>query len=177
MVRDTCRHTWKMANLRDGFIVTEKCYHCSRSRVFFSYEDVPPKDEYKEGDHYWNYAGSAQSVKFDMECKDCEDIVSFEELMGLMHCVGCDPACHLNILSQICEGQNIWVYAALSYQLGQEIDLPVEKLDVLTSHFTSRLRTPGKKILVVPGSLRRSPDTCRGEMLKDVGMLSLTPET
>jgi hypothetical protein len=104
-------------------------------------------------------------------------VVSFEELMGLMQCVGCDAACHLNILSQICEGQNIWVYAALSYQAGEEIDLPVEKLAVITSHFTSRLRTPGKKILAVPGSLRKSPDTCRGEMMKDVGMLSLTPET
>jgi hypothetical protein len=97
--------------------------------------------------------------------------------MGLMQCVGCDADCYINMLSQICEGQNIWVYAALAYQLGEEIDLPVENLEVLTSYFTSRLRTPGKKILVVPGSLRKNPDTCRGEMLKDVGMLSLTAET
>jgi hypothetical protein len=176
MVHDRCEHQWKMTNLRDGFIVTERCYHCKRARVYFSYEAVPPKDEYKEEDHYWNYAGSAQSVKFDMECASCGKLVSFEELMGLMHCVGCDASCHLNILSQICEGQNVWLYAALSYRKGEEVDLAVEKLAVLTSHFSSRLRTPGKKILVVPGSLRKSPDTCRGEMLKDVGMLSLTPE-
>jgi hypothetical protein len=177
MVRDRCEHTWKMTNVRDGFIVTEKCYHCKLDRVFFSYEDVPPKDEYKEGDHYWNYAGSAQSMKFDMECTQCGKVVSFEDLMGLMHCVGCDATCPFNIVSQICEGQNIWVYGALAYHLGKHIDLPVESLDVLTDYFTSRLRTPGKKILVLPGSLRTSPDTCRGEMLKDVGMLSLTPET
>ena len=176
MVSDKCDHTWKMVNLRDGFIVTERCYHCSKERVYFSYEDVPPKDEYKEDDHYWNYAGSAQSVKFDMECTRCGETVPFEDLMGLMHCVACDAACHLNILARICEGQNIWLYAALSYQMGKEVDLPVENLVVLTDYFTSRLRTPGKKILVVPGSLRRKPDTCHGEMLKDVGMLSLTPE-
>jgi hypothetical protein len=177
MVRDRCKHAWKMTNLRDGFIVTEKCYHCNRMQVFFSYEDVPPKDEYKEADHYWNYAGSAQSVKFDMECTECGKIVSFEDLMGLMHCVGCDAGCHLNILSQICEGQNVWLYAALSYQAGGEVDLSVESLEVLTDYFSSRLRTPGKKILVVPGSLRRDPDTCRGEMLKDVGMYTLEPES
>ena len=177
MIRDRCKHTWNMTNLRDGFLVTETCYHCKMWRVFFSYEDVPPKDEYKEGEHYWNYAGSAQSVRFDMECVECGKVVPFDELMGLMHCVGCDANCYINILSQICEGQNIWIYAALAYRLGKEVDLPVEGFDVLTSYFTSRLRTPGKKILVVPGSLRRNPDTCRGEMLKDVGMLSLTPET
>jgi hypothetical protein len=94
-----------------------------------------------------------------------------------MQCAQCDASCHLNILSQICEHQNVWLYAALSYEAGEEVDLPVEKLDVLTDHFTGRLRTPGKKILAVPGSLRKSPDICQGEMLKDVGMLSLTPET
>lgn len=177
MASDKCRHLWKKTNLRDGFIVTENCYHCKRTRVYFSYEDAPPKDEYKEGEHYFNYAGSAQSMKFDLECEKCKKVVTLEELMGLMQCVGCDKACHLNILSRICEGQNVWVYAALAYKEGEEIDLPVDKLEVLTSHFTSRLRTPGKKILVVPGSLRKSPDTCRGEMLRDVGMLSLTPET
>jgi hypothetical protein len=177
MIRGKCSHEWRMTNLRDGFIVTEKCYHCKTARVYFSYEHVPPKDEYKEGDHYWNYAGSAQSVKFDMECTRCGDVVSFEELMGLMQCAGCDATCHLNILSRICEGQNVWLYAALSYESGEEVDLDVDKLEILTSHFSSRLRTPGKKILVVPGSLRKGPDVCRGEMLKDVGMLSLTPET
>jgi hypothetical protein len=177
MAHDRCKHTWKMTNLRDGFLVTERCYHCSMMRVFFSQEEVPPKDEYKEGDHYWNYAGSAQTVKFDMECSSCKRVVSLEKLMGLMQCVGCDPDCRLNVLSQICEEQNIWVYAALAYDIGDEVDLPVEGLSVLTAYFTSRLRTPGKRILVVPGSLRRNPDTCRGEMLKDVGMLSLTPET
>jgi hypothetical protein len=165
-----------MTGVRDGFIVTEKCYHCNKMRVFFSYEDVPPKDEYKEGDHYWNYAGSAQSVKFDMECPQCGKTVSFEKLMGLMQCVGCHERCHLNMLSRICEAQNVWLYAALAYETGMEVDLPVEHMEVLTAYFTSRLRTPGKKILVVPGSLRLDPDTCRGEMLRDVGMLSLTPE-
>jgi hypothetical protein len=166
-----------MTNLRDGFIVNEKCYHCKDERVFFTYETVPPKMEYKEGEHYWNYEGSAQSVKFDMECSACGKLVSFEDLMGLMQCAGCLAACHLNVLSQICEGQNVWLYAALSYQAGKETDLAVESLEILTDYFTSRLRTPGKKILVVPGSLRIAPDTCRADMLKDVGMLSLEPET
>ena len=177
MIQDKCPHTWKMTDVKDGFIVTEKCYHCNLSRIYFSYEETAPKEEYKEGDHYWDYAGSAQSIKFNMRCGKCGKVVSFEDLMGLMQCMACDGNCYINIISQICEGQNIWVYAGLSYKSGNEIDLPAEKLDVLTSYFTSRLRTPGKKILVLPGSLRKNPETCRGEILKDVGMLSLTPET
>jgi hypothetical protein len=96
--------------------------------------------------------------------------------MGLMLCAGCDAGCYINIISRICECQNIWVYAGLSYSSGDQVDLPAEKLEVLTDYFTSRLRTPGKKILVLPGSLRRRPEACRGDVLKDVGMLSLSPE-
>jgi hypothetical protein len=176
MSREQCQHTWQMTDVKYGFIVTEKCYHCNDLRTYFSFEEAPPKEEYKEGDHYWDYAGSAQSIKFNMKCARCGKAVAFDDLMGLMQCVGCDAACYINIISRICESQNIWVYGGLSYQSGAEVDLPAEKLEVLTAYFTSRLRTPGKKILVLPGSLRRNPETCRGEILKDVGMLSLTPE-
>lgn len=176
MTGDRCQHIWRMTDVKDGFIVTERCYHCNLLRTYFSFEETPPKEEYKEGDHYWDYAGSAQSIKFNMRCSCCGKAVSFESLMGLMLCSGCDAGCYINIISRICEGQNIWVYAGLSYSSGDQADLPVEKLEVLTNYFTSRLRTPGKKILVLPGSLRRNPETCRGEILKDVGMLSLTPE-
>lgn len=172
-----CQHFWRMTDVRYGFIVTEKCYHCNDLRTYFSFEETPPKEEYKEGDHYWDYAGSAQSLKFNMKCDKCGATVAFDDLMGLMQCVGCEASCYINIISRICEAQNIWVYAGLSYKSGVEVDLPVEKLDVLTSYFTSRLRTPGKKILVLPGSLRKSPEVCRGEILRDVGMLSLTPES
>ncbi|MGQ9603225.1 MAG: hypothetical protein ACUVUU_03345 [bacterium] len=176
MALEKCKHTWKMTNVRDGFIVTEKCYHCDKIRVFFSYEDAPPKDEYREGEHYWNYLGSAQSVKFEVECTGCGKKIAFGPFVGLMHCTGCDEKCHINILSRICEGQNVWIFAALAYDENGEVDLAVENLEVLTDYFSGRLRTPGKKILVVPGSLRRDPNLCRGEMLKDVGMLSLTSE-
>ncbi|HVP56776.1 MAG TPA: hypothetical protein VMU02_01665 [bacterium] len=177
MSRDKCNHSWTMTDVKYGFIVTEKCYHCNLVRTYFTFEEAPPKEEYKEGAHYWNYEGSAQSIKFNMRCGQCSKVVTFEDLMGLMQCMACDEACHVNIISQICEAQNIWVYAGLAYKSGKEIDLPAEKLDVLTTYFTSRLRTPGKKILVLPGSLRKNPETCRGEILKDVGMVSLTPET
>jgi len=177
MIPGKCNHAWRMTDVKDGFIVTEKCYHCGLLRTYFSFEETPPKEEYKEGEHYWDYAGSAQSIKFNMRCSGCGAAVTFENLMGLMQCVGCDRDCHINIISQICEGQNIWVYAGLAYKAGAASDLPAEKLEVLTDYFTSRLRTPGKKILVLPGSIRRNPEACRGEILKDVGMLSLTPET
>ena len=177
MTAGGCQHKWQMAGVKDGFIVTEKCYHCNGLRTFFSFEETPPKEEYREDSHYWEYAGSAQSIKFSLKCGACGEVVTFEDLMGLMQCAGCDAACHINIISRICEGQNIWVYGGLSYQSGAEVDLPAEKLEAVTAYFTSRLRTPGKKILVLPGSLRKNPETCRGDILKDVGMLSLTPET
>jgi hypothetical protein len=176
MVSDKCKHKWKMTNVKYGFLVNEKCYHCGMLRTYFTSEDVPPKEEHKEGEHYWNYAGSAQSIKFDMECTDCGDVVSFEKLMGLMQCMYCDDRCYFNTISKICESQNIWVYGAISFDVGQDADLTPEKLVVLTDYFTSRLRTPGKKIIVLPGSLRKNEETCHGLILRDVGMLSLEPE-
>ena len=29
MATRTCKHTWSMADVRYGFVVTEKCYHCA----------------------------------------------------------------------------------------------------------------------------------------------------
>ena len=176
MTMDECKHFWTITNVRDGFIVEEKCFHCQQIITYFSYEDIPPKEQYREGDHFWNYSGSAQSARFDLKCGKCDQVVEYEELMGLMYCASCTQECDLNIISRICESQKIWVYAALSHSSPEkEIRLPLDKIRILTDYFNQQIRTPGKKILVVPGWLRKNPEKCLGEVLKDVGMLILEP--
>jgi hypothetical protein len=176
MPAEDCNHNWTMTNIRGGYIVQEACYRCSSRRIYFSYEDNPPKEKYREGEHIWSYFGSDQSVKFDLACSKCDKLVTFEELVGLMHCFGCtNTECNLYTLSQICQESDIWVYAALGHlPTTGEVALTIEKLKVLNRFFNDRLRSPGKKILILPSTFSSDPQRCYGEIIRDIGMLEMT---
>ena len=178
MAKQHCKHEWEMINRRAGFIIFESCSHCNITRSYFSFDDIPSKEPYREASHVWNYSDSAQSVKFDLKCARCSEVVSFEELMGLMTCAGCSDDCDLNTIVQIAESQKVWVYAAIPHSTaeGKEQHVSPEKLIILTQFFCDRIKKPGKKILIMPGWLRVSPKKCLGEILKDVGMLSMEQE-
>lgn len=178
MSKQHCRHKWAMTNIRDGFIMYESCSHCQTTRSYFSYDDIPAKEPYREGVHVWNYSDSAQSVKFDLKCMHCSEIVDLDELMGLMTCAACTDDCDLHTVVHIAESQKVWVYAALSFSQakGREHHVRPEKLIALTQFFNSKIKKPGKKVLIMPGWLRISPEKCRGDVLKDVGMLAMDQE-
>ena len=177
MAKEACRHSWNMTNTRFGFIVVEKCYHCKQERSYFAAEHIPPKEEYREGEHFWDYLGSAQSFQFSLKCRKCGLEIPFDDVLGLMMCSGCTPDCDAHIISSICEGQRAWVYVALCYQpdIGSKGAMG-EKLAILSTYFNDRIRTPGKKIIVVPGWLVRDIDVCKGTVLKDVGMFEVEPQ-
>jgi hypothetical protein len=80
-------------------------------------------------------------------------------------------------MSRICEDQKIWVYVALCYQPDVvSKDEMGDRLAILSQYFNARIRTPGKKILIVPGWLVKDIDICAGTVLKDVGMFEVEPE-
>ncbi len=177
MARDTCKHSWTMEDVRYGFIVVEKCYHCNEERSYFAAEHTPPKEEYREGEHFWDYMGSSQSVQFNLKCGKCGEVIRLGELLGLMTCSHCTPDCDLHRISRICESQRIWVYGALTFspdEIATE-EMP-QKLATLSQYFNDRVRTEGKKILVLPGWLIKDIDVCRGTVLKDVGMYQVEAE-
>ena len=178
MSKKRCNHEWTMTHRRNGFIIFESCSHCNTTRSYFSFDDLPAKEPYREGEHVWNFSDSAQSVKFDVACTRCDEVISFDELMGLMTCAACTEDCDLHTIVQIAESQKVWVYAALPHTDAEGVELHVhpDKLIVLTKLFNDRIKKPGKKVLIMPGWLRISPEKCRGDILKDVGMLSMEQE-
>lgn len=177
MAKEGCTHSWQMTNVRYGFVVAEKCYHCKMERTYFAAEHTPPKEEYREGEHFWDYMGSAQSVQFGLKCDRCGLEVSFDDVLGLLTCAGCTPDCDAHVMSRICEDQRIWVYVALCYQPDVVSKNEMgDRLAILSQYFNARIRTPGKKILIVPGWLVKEIDICRGTVLKDVGMFEVEPE-
>ena len=116
-------------------------------------------------------------LKFNLKCSECGEEVVLDELLGLMSCSGCTADCNFNMIARICEGQRIWVYGALLYEREDERKPETAgKLAVLSQYFNDRIRTPGKKILVMPGWLIKDFDMCRCTVLEDVGMFETEPE-
>lgn len=104
---------WEMVNVRYGFIITEQCSDTKQVITYFS-ENEPPLEEYRDGDHFWNVMETAQSISFDLQCKECGKIETFNELMGLMMCTGCIEDCQVNRLMIEPQPERTWVYVAFA---------------------------------------------------------------
>jgi hypothetical protein len=172
-------HKWSMINVKPGYIIYEDCFQTRAIRSFFSPGTVEVVEEYQEDGHFWKFAGSAQSIQFDMKNNETGEVVPFKELMGLLMCTGCDAACPLYSIEELGYKQNVWVYVALSHYAPDQKKnkLPLEKIDILNEFFNERIRTPEKKILIVPHHLSLPPDKCYGEMIRDVGLTEMEPES
>ena len=174
MSKPACRHKWSMTDIRDGYLVTEGCFHCLNRISFFSREPVPPIDSYHEGDHFWNYLGSAQATKFDLRCENCLEKVPLNELTALMLCVGCDPECGVYKAGHVGQERKVWVYVALCADTSHASDacVPAAGVQALNEYYQGEAPGP-QRIKVVPCRLRRSVDSCQGIVLADVGLTEL----
>jgi len=164
-----------MANIRNGYLVVEGCFHCRNRTSFFSQEPVPPQDDYREGDHFWSYLGSSQASKFDLKCGRCGREVSLNEVMALMLCMRCDPECGVFKAGSYGKGFKAWVYVALCADTSHASGKCISKdgIAALSEYFNRQIQNPGKKIVVVSCARRRSVDTCQGIVLADVGLTEL----
>lgn len=169
-----CQHRWQMDNIKFGFLVFERCFHCHDLRTFFT-ENAPPAigDEYREGDCHWHCAENAQSISFDLRCTECGHIESFHDLMGLLHCTGCIPECRIDVIQKTLETEKTWLVVAFGFlPREEEKPYPEEKIDILTDYFNQRRDTSRSKIKVVSYDLINDISMCRGELIHDIGMLS-----
>jgi len=176
MQEESCTHHWDMINIRPGFIITEKCFHCSKISTYFSFEERPPLEEYREGDHFWNVVESAQSIRFDLMCGKCGTLVEFEELSGLLMCTGCDENCKADKLRNELAKKRIWVYVAFGFlPIGERTQPGEEKISILEDYFNQRRKSSSSKIKIISNEMIDNISTCYAEVIKDVGMLSLSP--
>jgi hypothetical protein len=163
-----------MVNVRDGYLVTEGCFHCMNRISFFSSEPVPPIESYHEGAHFWSYLGNAQATKFDLRCGTCSKQVPLDELMALMLCVRCDPECGVYRAADLGQGRKSWVYVALcantSHVSGACVPEPAVR--ALNEYYQGGPGDP-QRVKVVPCKLRRSVDSCQGIVLTDIGLTEL----
>lgn len=169
-----CKHRWKMADIRNGYLVMEGCPRCGGRSAFFSSEAIAPVDEYQEGDHFWVYMGSSQAVKFNLVCEHCGEAVDLHDVMGLMLSTCEDSQCEVANLARK-EGKGTWVYVAFcsdsTHASGKCIS--PAGIKALNEYFNQDIKVPGKKIVVVPCSSCCNVDRCKGIVLADVGLTEI----
>ncbi|MCP4151217.1 MAG: hypothetical protein GY757_25970 [bacterium] len=176
MQQENCSHQWDMVNVEYGFIITEKCFHCDKVANYFSTEDKPPLEEYREGDHFWNVMESSQSFKFDLKCTECGLVEKYDDMMGLMMCTGCHEDCDVDKLMKQYENQRVWVYVVFGFlPINERKQLAPEKLAVLEEYFNKRRKTKRSSIKFVSHEMVKDFATCYAEIIRDRDLLSLTP--
>jgi hypothetical protein len=176
MREKTCVHRWEMINIQPGFIITENCFRCKKTSTYFSLDERPPLEEYREGEHFWNVMESAQSFRFDLKCTSCGKMVTLAELSGLMMCTGCDDKCEVDKLIKKMEKDRTWIYVAFGFfPVSERKQLSEEKITILEEYFNQRRKSTTSRIKIVSSAMIPNLATCFAEVIKDVGKLSLTP--
>jgi hypothetical protein len=150
MAAVSCQHAWKMKDIQLGLVVTEKCYHCGNERNYFTLENNPPFEEYRDGMHLWVIMGNSQTQRFNLICEHCKEEVKLPELYGLMMCTGCDKNCEAGKLQAALEPSQTWVYVAFGFlPLSERKQLTPEQIRYLEDYFNQRLVNSKSKIKVV----------------------------
>lgn len=176
MQEQTCKHLWEMTNIQPGFIVTEKCFECSKISMYFTFEERPPMEESRDGEHFMNVMESAQSFRFDLKCSKCSTLIQYKEFLGLKMCTGCDDKCKVDKLLKKFEKKRIWVYVAFGFlSVNERKQMNREKISILEEYFNQRRKSSGSGIKIVSYEKIENIALCYAEVIKDVDMLSLTP--
>ncbi len=172
-----CHHQWEMIDIRYGFVVFEKCFHCNALRTYFTAEVNPILgDKYREDDCFWSRVENAQSFQFNLRCSKCGHIEKLNDLMGFLHCTGCLADCQVEIMQQQYEAEKTWILVAFSFLLkDRRQPISLSKLDMLTDYFNQRRDTSRSKIKIISFDLIEDLAHCRGDFIHDVGMLSTEP--
>lgn len=173
----TCQHLWKMKDVRFGFVVFEKCFHCQSLRTYFTVEDRPiPGEKYREGACFWTRMEVAQSFQFNLRCAVCGHTEDFSNLMGLLHCTGCLADCPVEVLQNELGIKRTWLLVAFSFHSqGLTATVPEEKLAILSDYFNQVRDTSRSQIRIVSSGMIPDLSRCKGDFIHDSGMLSLEP--
>jgi len=176
MKEENCDHQWEMINVQTGLIITENCFKCDKTSTYFCLEQYPPLEEYREGDHFWNVMESAQTIRFDLQCKRCGAVKPYHELAGLMMCTGCDEHCKVDHIRRELEKDRTWIYVAFGFLPEDEVEqLNEEKISILEDYFNQRRKSSKSRIKIVSSELISEIKNCYAHLIKDVGMLDLRP--
>lgn len=168
-------HRYEMVNVQLGYVIVERDQVTSKMRAYFSAEPVPPKESYREGEHIWSYAGMGQSFQFDVRDNQSGEVVRYRELLGLMYYACAKPETTLHRIGHLAHDNKISIYIAITYEGpdGQRPEMSPEKIAILNRLWNERLRSPDKKILILPDWFDLYRAMAYGEIMIDFGLTSM----
>ena len=166
---------YEMVNVRSGHVIIEHDVLSRAARSYFSPEPTPPVEEYWEGQRIWKFWGAAQSIQFDVRDNESGEVIPFRELLGLMYYGCCREESDIRRMGEIAHDLRISVYIAIAAEGadGTRLDLPNEKIRVLNRLFNERLRTPDKKVLILPDLFGLYKEISYGQIAIDFGLTSM----
>jgi hypothetical protein len=132
-------------------------------------------EDYRDGDHFWGHLGAFPAMKFDLRCSNCSTEILLGDAMALMLCMACDPTCGVFEMgtAEVDPKNRVCVALCADTSHVSRKCISPEELRALNAYFDREFRNSGKRILVVPCIMRRSPDTCQGIVLADAGLAEL----
>ncbi|HVP40237.1 MAG TPA: hypothetical protein VMS93_13750 [Candidatus Saccharimonadales bacterium] len=166
---------YEMVNVQMGYVVVEQERFSRAARAYFSAEPVPPKEEYWEGKQVWSYAGMGQSFQFDVRDRGTGVVTPFRELLGLLYYACCKPESDAHRMGLLAHELDISVYVAITYEGpdGSPLQLSTDKLRILNQLYNERLKSRGKKILILPDFFGLYREISYGQIAIDFGLTSM----
>lgn len=164
-----------MVNVQPGYVVVERERFSHAARSYFSAEQVAPKEEYWEGKQVWSFAGMAQSFQFDVRDTSTGALTPYRELLGLLYYACCQEDSDIHRLGTLAHEMDISVYVAITYEApdGSRLNISMEKIRILNQLFNERLKSRGKKILILPDFFNLYREVSYGQITIDFGLTSL----
>jgi len=165
---------YEMVNVRPGYLMIEQEEHTHAERSFFVAERTPAWEEYREGNSFWRPQEAAQAVQFDVRDSATGEVVAFDELAGLLYYARCTAGSVVRQIGEVAHDERISLYVAITIEGDAgPIPLPPEKVRVLNALFNGRLRTPGKKVLILPDLFGLQRQISYGQVTVDFGLTSM----
>jgi hypothetical protein len=174
MTGDAQNYRYQMVNVRPGYVIIEQERFTHAERAWFSAEDVPPKEEYREGDKVWKYSDMAQSFQFDVRDNDTGEVAQFPELLGLLYAGCCKKNSDIYTIGDLASRNRISLYIAITYEApdGSRLNISMEKIQMLNAMYNERLHTRDKKILILPDLFNLYRAVAYGDIMIDFGLTS-----
>jgi len=162
-----CSHNWEMVNAARGLIVMKKCYHCGKVSSCFCYHDKLPVEPCYEDGHFWNFMEGDPTFHFDLKCTKCDTLVKFDELVGLMICIGCDERCRVDSLRRELESEGTNVVIALGQRPVEERKrLGEDKIAILQDYFEQKSAHLKNKVRIVDDEMVKDLDKCYARVVQ-----------
>ena len=165
----------ELVDTEPGYVIIERELKSQRPRAYFSSEPIPPREPYREGDATWNFWDMAQSLRYSVRDTSTGGITRFDELLGLLWWGCCDEGSEIRRIGELAAAVKIQLYIAIPYEGpdGHPVPLSAEKLTMLNHAFNERLRTPGKKILILPDLFGLLRQVSYGQIMLDFGLTTV----